>query len=100
MNTIIYNITIIFSRLLRSDCNTLQFKDRKIVVVNTIIYYKGTNSIGLMAVVDHDYCFIYVDIGSYGCNADGGVFQNCSLYLENNLLLPENGILFGDMLFL
>ncbi|XP_041983244.1 protein ANTAGONIST OF LIKE HETEROCHROMATIN PROTEIN 1-like [Aricia agestis] len=54
--------------------------------------YKGTNSIVLMAVVDHDYTFRYVDIGSYGRNADGGVFQNCSLYpyLENNLLLPEN----------
>lgn len=63
--------------------------------------YKGTNSIVLMAVVDHDYCFRYVDIGSYGRNADGGVFQNCSLYpyLENNLLLPENGVLVGDDAF-
>lgn len=63
--------------------------------------YKGTNSIVLMAVKDHDYTFRYVDIGSYGRNADGGVFQNCSLYpyLENNLLLPENGILVGDDAF-
>ncbi|KAL4126391.1 hypothetical protein QTP88_010613 [Uroleucon formosanum] len=54
-----------------------------------------------MAVVDHNYCFRYVDIGSYGRNADGGVFQNCSLYpyLENNLLLSENGILVGDDAF-
>jgi len=58
--------------------------------------YKGTNSIVLMAVVDHNYCFRYVDVGSYGRNANGGVFQNCFLYpyLENNL--PENGILVGD----
>ena len=51
-----------------------------------------------MAVVDHDYCFRYVDIGSYGRNADGGIFQNCSLYsyLENELLLPKNGVLLGD----
>lgn len=51
-----------------------------------------------MAIVDHDYCFIYVDIGSYSRNADGGVFQNWFLYpyLENNLLLPENGVPVGD----
>ncbi|XP_055618931.1 uncharacterized protein LOC129764142 [Toxorhynchites rutilus septentrionalis] len=63
--------------------------------------YKGTNSIVLMAIVDHDYCFRYVDIGSYGRNADGGIFQKCSLYshLENNILLPENGVLVGDDAF-
>lgn len=80
--------------------STLQFKHRQIVVVNTSPTM-GTNSIVLMAVVDHDYCFRYVDIDSYGRNADGGVFQNCSLYpyLENNLLLPENGVLVGDNAF-
>ena len=54
-----------------------------------------------MAVVDHDYCFRYVDIGSYGRNADGGIFQNCSLfpYLENELVLPKNGVLLGDDAF-
>ncbi|CAH2018098.1 unnamed protein product [Acanthoscelides obtectus] len=31
--------------------------------------YKGTNSLVLLAVVDHDYCFKYVDIGSYGRNS-------------------------------
>lgn len=46
--------------------------------------YKGTKySIVLMSVLNHNYCFGYLDIGSYDRN---GVFQNCSLhlYLENN----------------
>lgn len=63
--------------------------------------YKGTNSIVLLAVADHDYCFRYIDIGSYGRNTDGGVFQNNSLYpvLENESLLPEGGLLVGDSAF-
>lgn len=63
--------------------------------------YKGTNSIILMAIVDHDYCFAYVDIGSYGRNADSGVLQNSTLYplLENNSLLPNGGFLVADDAF-
>ncbi|XP_056633555.1 uncharacterized protein LOC130443108 [Diorhabda sublineata] len=63
--------------------------------------YKGTNSIVLLALVDHNYCFKYVDIGSYGRNADGGVFQNSSLYplLENDSLLPQGAVLVGDDAF-
>jgi hypothetical protein len=66
-----------------------------------ITNYKGTNSIVLLGVVDHDYCFRYIDVGSYGRNADGGVFQCSNLYplLENDSLLPEGGVLVGDDAF-
>jgi len=59
--------------------------------------YKGTNSIVLLGIVDHNYCFSYIDVGSYGRNADGGVFQQCDLYplLENESLLPKGGVLVG-----
>lgn len=51
--------------------------------------------------MDHNYCFKYIDIGSYGRNSDGGVFQNSSLFplLENNSLLPEGTVLVGDNAF-
>ncbi|GBN56705.1 hypothetical protein AVEN_197768-1 [Araneus ventricosus] len=42
--------------------------------------YKGFNSIILMALVNWDYSFIYIDVGCNGCVSDGGVFQNSSLY--------------------
>ncbi len=38
--------------------------------------YKGYFSMVLLAVVDADYHFILVDIGSYGSNSDGGIFAN------------------------
>lgn len=47
----------------------------------------------LMAVVNADYEFIYVDIGCQGRISDGGVFRNTSLFQklnENQLILPPN----------
>ncbi|CAH1989372.1 unnamed protein product [Acanthoscelides obtectus] len=71
--------------------------DGKHVVIQVPPNSGRTNSLVLLAVVDHDYCFKYVDIGSYGRNSDGGAFQASSLYpvLENGSLLPEGGFLVG-----
>jgi hypothetical protein len=55
--------------------------------------YKGTFSIVLLALVDADYKFIYVDVGCNGRIGDSGVFRNSSLSkaLENNSLnVPES----------
>jgi hypothetical protein len=63
---------------------------------STYINYKHTFSIVLMAVVDSNYRFIYVDVGAQGRISDAGVFNNCSLnklLQKNRLNIPGDKIL-------
>lgn len=41
--------------------------------------YKNSFSIVLLAVVDYNYCFTYIDVGAKGRNSDGGIFNDYSL---------------------
>lgn len=64
--------------------------------------FKNSYSIVLMALVDSDYCFLYVDVGAKGRGSDGGIFQNSSLYsaLEtNSLAIPNNFVILADDAF-
>lgn len=62
--------------------------------------YKGNNSIILLAAVDDNYCFWYINIGCYGRQSDGGVLRQSSLFraLENGFL-PDGGCVVGDDAF-
>jgi hypothetical protein len=54
--------------------------------------YKGTHSIVLMAVVDAEYKFILIDVGSNGRNSDSGILANSQfgqLLSKNKLHIPE-----------
>ena len=53
--------------------------------------YKQRFSIVLLAIVDANYNFLYVDNGCNGRISDGGVFKNSTLYTaleENSLNYP------------
>lgn len=52
--------------------------------------YKSYFSIVLLAVVDANYNFLYIDIGCQGRISDGGVFRNSSFFeaLNTSLNLP------------
>lgn len=49
---------------------------------STFYNYKSFFSIVLMALVDANYNFIFVDIGAQGGISDGGVFRNCQLHKD------------------
>ena len=54
--------------------------------------YKHTHSVVLMALVDANYKFTYIDIGSNGLVSDGGVYRDCSLSIsieQNKLNFPD-----------
>lgn len=58
--------------------------------------YKHYFSIVLMAVVDSDYKFIYVDIGAYGKDSDSSIFQQTVFYkkLRNQSLnIPDPALI-------
>lgn len=63
---------------------------------SSYINYKHTFSIVLMAVVDADYKFITIDVGSQGRFSDGNVFHTSVLakkMLKQTLLLPAPTVL-------
>ena len=60
--------------------------------------YKHSFSVVLLAIVDANYQFLYVDVGCNGRISDGGVFRNCDLYKqleENQLNIPKPTLLHG-----
>ena len=58
--------------------------------------HKGFFSIVVMALVNYDYQFIYVDVACQGRISDGGVFRNSSFnekMVNNSLYLPPPRLL-------
>ncbi|GBP12706.1 Putative nuclease HARBI1 [Eumeta japonica] len=64
--------------------------------------YKGANSIILLALVDDEYCFSYINVGTNGRASDGGVYQKSNLAqaMENNTLnLPDQSVIVANAAF-
>lgn len=60
--------------------------------------YKHFYSVILLAVVDSNYCFTFIDIGSFGKDSDSTIFKNSTLYkhLQNNFLnVPKPNLIHG-----
>ena len=61
--------------------------------------YKKFYSIVMMALVDADYKFIWVEVGSNGASSDGQIFKDCDLYeclQSGTLRTPADEPLPGD----
>ena len=73
--------------------------------------YKQTFSIVLMGLVDANYKFIWIEVGSYGKNSDSGIFRESKLFhylnsTRNELNIPKPdtlnefpGVIVGDEAF-
>ncbi|XP_046679392.1 protein ALP1-like [Homalodisca vitripennis] len=61
--------------------------------------YKNYFSIVLLAVVDADYCFTAIDVGSYGSNSDSNILKNSALgakLIDGKLNIPQAQTLPND----
>lgn len=61
-----------------------------------LLHHKKTFSIVLMAMVDFNNCFTFVEVGQPGSENDAGVFNNGPLWLAlENGILPDGLVLVG-----
>lgn len=66
---------------------------------STYYNYKGFYSIVLMALVDAEYKFIWVEVGGNGASSDAQIFNDCDLQeclLDGTLNIPADEPLPGD----
>lgn len=62
--------------------------------------FKGTLYIVILAMVDYEYNFTFIDIGSYGSIDDSTIFANSSLMKaieKNQINMPEGTVILGDL---